>query len=88
MDSGYFYVPYLLTETPYVFDPDYKLEFIEVKMPEPIPEQWVIDEQIRVLAYLKWERAGCPGDMSNHFWLEAEHEVWCQYGNQEETKDQ
>lgn len=46
-----------------------------------IPAMWVIEQQIREVAYLKWEQAGCPVEMSLRFWLEAENEVWSQYGD-------
>lgn len=38
-------------------------------------DQWVIEQLIRELAYYKWQHAGCPDDMTIHFWLEAEKEV-------------
>lgn len=33
------------------------------------------EETIRVLAYAKWEAAGCPAGDGVDFWLEAEQEV-------------
>ncbi len=33
------------------------------------------DESIRMLAYLKWEAAGCPPDHGLMYWLEAEGEL-------------
>jgi len=33
------------------------------------------DEAIRVLAYQKWEAAGCPEGDGTEFWLDAEQEV-------------
>ena len=33
------------------------------------------DGDIRILAYLKWEAAGCPQDLGLRFWLEAEREL-------------
>ena len=35
----------------------------------------VSDEGIRMLAYLKWEAAGCPQGRGLTFWLEAEQEL-------------
>lgn len=32
-------------------------------------------EQVRLLAYLKWEAAGCPFGDGIGFWLEAEEEL-------------
>lgn len=32
-------------------------------------------EKVRELAYYKWQNAGCPDHMSDHFWAEAESEV-------------
>ena len=32
-------------------------------------------EAIRVLAYQKWEAAGCPEDDGTEFWLDAEQEI-------------
>ena len=32
-------------------------------------------EDIRLLAYRKWETAGKPAGDGVHFWLEAEHEL-------------
>lgn len=32
-------------------------------------------EQVRLLAYLKWEAAGCPSGDGIGFWLEAEEEL-------------
>lgn len=33
------------------------------------------EEEIRQLAYLKWEQAGCPCGDGLDFWFEAENEV-------------
>lgn len=33
------------------------------------------EEQIRQLAYGKWEQAGCPSGDGFDFWIEAEREV-------------
>lgn len=38
-------------------------------------KEWWIEEKIRELAYFKWECAGCPNDMADYFWIEAEKEV-------------
>jgi hypothetical protein len=43
------------------------------------PPEWAIQQQIRELAYFKWEEAGRPDEMHDHFWLEAEKEVRRQY---------
>lgn len=51
-------------------------------MSSNIPEPWVIEQQIRELAYHKWQEAGCPDEMHLSFWLEAEHEVWTSYGKE------
>jgi hypothetical protein len=44
------------------------------------------DEQIRTLAYLKWEQAGRPDGRSDEFWLAAEQEIvdaeWQEYHRQ------
>lgn len=32
-------------------------------------------EEIEVLAYLKWEAAGCPEGRDEEFWLDAERDV-------------
>lgn len=32
-------------------------------------------QQIRELAYQKWENAGCPEGRAEEFWLEAEREI-------------
>lgn len=49
---------------------------------DQIPEPWVIEQQIKELAYYKWEQAGCPDEMGIHFWLEAESQVWASYGKE------
>ena len=33
------------------------------------------EDEIRELAYQKWEEAGCPSGDGHDFWLEAEREV-------------
>lgn len=33
-------------------------------------------QQIRELAYQKWENAGCPEGRAEEFWLEAEREIF------------
>ena len=33
------------------------------------------EEAIRVLAYAKWEAAGCPAGDGGEFWLEAERDL-------------
>lgn len=33
------------------------------------------EEEIRQLAYQKWEQAGCPSGDGFDFWIEAENEV-------------
>lgn len=33
-------------------------------------------QQIRELAYKKWENAGCPWGQDREFWLEAEEELF------------
>lgn len=46
--------------------------------PEPLTPQQIMDaceEEIRELAYSKWEAAGCPSGDGFDFWLEAELEV-------------
>ncbi len=46
--------------------------------PEPLTPQQIMDaceEEIRELAYSKWEAAGCPSGDGFDFWLEAEQEV-------------
>lgn len=35
-------------------------------------------EQVRRMAYLKWQAAGCPPNEALRFWLEAELE-WIEY---------
>lgn len=44
------------------------------------------EDQIRTLAYLKWQEAGCPEGRSEEFWLAAEQEVidaeWQEYHRQ------
>lgn len=38
------------------------------------------EEKLRELAYYKWQAAGCPNDMADHFWFEAKAELkkFCQ----------
>lgn len=54
---------------------DFKLTELEEEFPG-IPSYvpfW--EEKLRELAFLKWEAAGCPNDMSNKFWFEAQTEL-------------
>jgi hypothetical protein len=37
--------------------------------------QQVPEKAIRILAYQKWEAAGCPDGDGVNFWLEAEREL-------------
>ena len=39
------------------------------------PPSGSIEEEIRVLAYYKWESSECPGGDGVEFWLEAEREI-------------
>ena len=51
---------------------------VKLCTPEPLTPQQIVDaceEEIRELAYAKWEAAGCPSGDGFDFWLEAEQEV-------------
>ena len=41
-------------------------------------EKQTAKTEIQLLAYAKWEEAGCPADSALDFWLEAEFE-WMEY---------
>jgi hypothetical protein len=43
--------------------------------PARAPARPVTEEQVRLCAYLKWERAGRPASDGVQFWLEAEREL-------------
>lgn len=45
----------------------------ECQSPQQIMD--ACEEEIRELAYLKWEEAGCPSGEGFDFWVEAEREV-------------
>lgn len=51
---------------------------VRLCVPECQSPQQIMDaceEEIRDLAYAKWEAAGCPSSDGFDFWLEAEQEV-------------
>lgn len=51
---------------------------VRLCVPECQSPQQIMDaceEEIRELAYQKWEEAGCPSGEGFDFWLEAEQEV-------------
>jgi hypothetical protein len=47
-------------------------------VPPPVPNgvsDRPADDDIRILAYQKWEAAGCPDGEGERFWLAAEQEL-------------
>jgi hypothetical protein len=48
------------------------LSFDVVSQPR---KDWAMEEQIRELAYLKWEAAGYPQSNGVEFWLQAEESL-------------
>jgi len=45
-------------------------------VPPPLPAtNGVSEDQIRLLAFQKWEAAGCPAGEELRFWLAAEQEL-------------
>ena len=55
-----------------------KVPGVRLCVPKRQTRQQVLDaceEEIRELAYAKWEAAGCPSGDGFDFWLEAENQV-------------